>query len=234
MTTLTVRQFAGGRTTRLALLLSLIPVLFTAIYVARPWRMTPDAFLSDLFRELIVPTLLPIVVLLPATAAFGNELEDGTIVYLLMKPVSRLRLVIGKYASVLLVTIPALIVGLAVTTLLASRGPAGEGLGQAFLAMAGAAATDAVLLGAVFLAASLIVPRALLAGMIYIFLWESLLGRFLPGVRAISSRESTLRVYDGLLGEDWSVVSDVAAKMLLVAGVCLLLAVWRLKRIQVD
>ena len=60
--------------------------------------------LIDLFRELIVPTLLPIVVLLPATAAFGNELEDGTLPYLLMKPVSRLRLVLGKYAAVLLVT----------------------------------------------------------------------------------------------------------------------------------
>jgi hypothetical protein len=79
VTTLTLRQFTGGRTARLALVLSLIPALFAAIYVARPWDVTPDAFATDLFRELIVPTLLPIVVLLPATAAFGNELEDGTL-----------------------------------------------------------------------------------------------------------------------------------------------------------
>jgi ABC-2 type transport system permease protein len=101
VTTLTVRQFTGGRTARLALALSLIPALFAAIYVARPWEVTPNEFAIDLFRELIVPTLLPIVVLLPATAAFGNELEDGTLPYLLMKPVSRLRLVLGKYAAVL-------------------------------------------------------------------------------------------------------------------------------------
>ena len=120
VTTLTVRQFTGGRTARLALVLSLIPALFAAIYVARPWDVTANEFAIDLFRELIVPTLLPIVVLLPATAAFGNELEDGTLPYLLMKPVSRLRLVLGKYAAVLLVTVPALIAGLAVTT--ADRG----------------------------------------------------------------------------------------------------------------
>src|SRR5918997_6183596 len=130
VTMLTVRQFSGGRTARLALALSLIPALFAAIYLARPWGITPNEFLVDLFRELIVPTLLPIVVLLPATAAFGNELEDGTLPYLLMKPVSRFRLVFGKYAAVLLVTVPALLIGLAITTLIASRGPDAGDLGR--------------------------------------------------------------------------------------------------------
>ncbi len=155
VTTLTVRQFTGGRTARLALALSLIPALFAAIYVARPWDVAPDEFTIDLFRELIVPTLLPIVVLLPATAAFGNELEDGTLPYLLMKPVSRLRLILGKYAAVLLVTVPALLVGLAVTTLVASRGPEAGDLGRILVAMAGASAAAAALLGAVFFAGEL-------------------------------------------------------------------------------
>src|SRR5918995_1478220 len=169
VTSLTVRQFTGGRTARLALVLSLIPALFAAIYVARPWEVTPNEFAIDLFRELIVPTLLPIVVLLPATAAFGNELEDGTLPYLLMKPVSRLQLVLGKYAAVLLVTVPALIVGMALTALVASRAPGAQDLARLFIAMATASAAAGVLLGAVFLLVSLVVPRALLAGMIYIF-----------------------------------------------------------------
>src|SRR5919112_2243336 len=130
VTMLTVRQFTGGRTARLAFVLSLIPALFAAIYVARPWDVTPNEFMVDLFRELIAPTLLPIVVLLPATAAFGNELEDGTLPYLLMKPISRLRLVAGKYAAVLLVTVPALFAGLVVTTMVASRGPDAGDLGR--------------------------------------------------------------------------------------------------------
>src|ERR671910_3178963 len=137
VTTLTVRQFIGGRTARLALALSLIPALFAAIYVARPWEVTPSEFAIDLLRELIVPTLLPIVVLLPATAAFGNELEDGTLPYLLMKPVSRMRLVLGKYAAVLLVTIPALLAGLAVTMLIAAQAPDAGDLGRILVAMAG-------------------------------------------------------------------------------------------------
>lgn len=231
---LTFRQFTGGRTARLAFFLSLIPALFAAIYVARPWGVTSNEFLIDLFRELIVPTLLPIVVLLPATAAFGDELEDGTLPYLLMKPVSRVRLILGKYAAVLLVTVPALLCGLAITTLIASRGPDAEDLGRVFVAMAGASAAAAVLLGAAFLLVSLVIPRALLAGMIYIFAWESLLGRFLPGVRAISSREYALRVFDGLLTDDSAAASSAALTMLVVVAVCLLLAVWRLRNIQID
>jgi ABC-2 type transport system permease protein len=234
VTTLTVRQFTGGRTARLALVLSLIPALFAAIYVARPWEVTPNEFAIDLFRDLIVPTLLPIVVLLPATAAFGNELEDGTLPYLLMKPVSRLRLVFGKYAAVLLVTVPALLTGLAATTLTAGQAPGAEDLGHILLAMAGASVAAAALLGAVFLLVSLIVPRALLAGMIYIFAWESLLGRFLPGVRAISSREHALRVFDGILTNDFPAATNAALTMLLVAVACLLLAVWRLRSIEID
>ena len=102
------------------------------------------------------------------------------------------------------------------------------------VAMAGAAAAAAALLGAVFLLVSLIVPRALLAGMIYIFAWESLLGRFLPGVRAISSREHALRVFDGILDDDFSDASNAALTMLIIAVVCLLLAAWRLRTLQLD
>jgi ABC-2 type transport system permease protein len=130
--------------------------------------------------------------------------------------------------------VPALVAGLAVTTLIAAQGPDARDLGQVLVAMAAASAAGAALLGALFLLVSLIIPRALLAGMIYIFAWESLLGRFLPGVRAISSREHALRVFDGVLGNDFPTASNAALTMLVVAVVCLLLAVWRLRTIQVN
>ncbi len=234
VTMLTVRQFSGGKTARLVLLLSCFPVLFAAIFVIRPWSGDPAEYLADLFRELIVPTLLPIVVLLPATAALGNELEDGTLPYLLMKPVSRARIVLGKYLAIILVTIPALIVGVGLTTVVVSRVPGAEGLWPIFVAMAGAAAVGALLLGALFLLVSLLVPRALLAGMIYVFAWESLLGRFLPGVQAISSREYTLRVFEGLLDGDSAATVAAISTIGVVILVCLVLAIWRLSRMQID
>jgi ABC-2 type transport system permease protein len=234
VTTLAARQFLGGRTARLVLVLSLLPALFAAIYAFRPFALLPEEFLDGLFRELILPTLLPIVVLLPATAAFGEELEDGTLPILLLKPVGRWRLVLGKYAAVLLVAIPALWVGLAVTTLIATRAPGASDVGGLLLAMMGSSAAAATLLGAVFLLVSLVMPRALLAGMVYVFLWESLLARFLPGVRTISSREQALRLFDALLVGDGTAVREAVAPLLVVAALALLLAVWRLRRIQID
>jgi hypothetical protein len=127
-----------------------------------------------------------------------------------------------------------LIAGLVVTTAIAAQGPDPGDLGRVLAAMAGASAAAAALLGAVFLLVSLVIPRALLAGMIYIFAWESLLGRFLPGVQAISSREYALRVFDGILEDDFAWASNAALTMLVVAVVCLMLAVWRLRNIQVD
>lgn len=234
ITTLTVRQFSGGRTARLVLLLSLVPVIFAAIYALRPWDVAPNDYLHDLFRELIVPTLLPIVVLLPATAAFGDELEDKTAPFLVMKPISRARIVLGKFAAVLLVTIPALLLGLAVTTIVVSRAPGGLDAGLMFQAMAGASVMAAMLLSAVFLAVSLFIPRALLAGMVYIFAWESLLGRFLPGVQSISSREYTMRVFIGLLDGDRDAASSAALTMAVVAAIALILALVRLRQMEID
>lgn len=231
---LTIRQFSGGRTVRLALFLSCIPALFVALFVFRPWEPSVNGYLVDLFTELVIPTLLPIVILLPATAAFGDELEDGTLQYLVMKPVSRLRLVLGKYLAVLVVTIPALLVGLGLATLIASQGPDAGDLLAVFRAMAGAVIMSTLLLGAIFLLVSLIVPRALLAGMIYIFAWESLLGRFLPGVQSISSREYTVRVFDGLLADNWAAARDASVTMVIVAVFCLVLAVLRLRQMQID
>jgi ABC-2 type transport system permease protein len=234
VTTLTVRQFMGGRTARLALFLSCIPLLFAAIYVARPSGIDSGEFLRTLFAELIVPTLLPIVVLLPATAAFGDELEDGTLSYLLMKPVSRPRLVLGKYVAALLISVPSLLIGLALTTVLASRVTGTDDLQMILVAMAGAAVAAAMLLTAVFLLVSLIVSRALLAGMIYVFAWESLLGRFLPGVQAVSSREYTMRVFQALLDGDTAAAGNAAATMAVVAIACLFAAVWRLRSLQIS
>ena len=47
-----------------------------------------------LFVNLIAPTILPLAVLTLGTNALGNELEDRTMVYLVLKPISRWRIVL--------------------------------------------------------------------------------------------------------------------------------------------
>jgi ABC-2 type transport system permease protein len=245
--TQTVRQFSGGRTIRVVWALSLLPCVFAAIYLVRPDGRAPADFLAGMYRDLIVPTLLPIAVLLLATAAFGNELDDRTLLYLTLKPVSRLRIVIGKLIGTLLVGLPAVLIGLAATALVASVGSALTGSGgdwrdvqPVLLAMLGSAAVGTALIAAIFLAVSLIVPRALLAGIIYIFIWESLLGRFLPGIQNISIRHYMLSIFAGLTDSPLAAFAGATPlrdSLVTVAALCavaIAVATLRLRSMQLS
>lgn len=245
---LTLRQFAAGKIARVSVVLSLLPALFAAIYLIRPSGRAPYTVLIDLFRNLWAPTLLPIVALLLATAAFGNEIEDRTLPYLTSKPAPRLRIVAEKWMATVLVALPALLLGLAVTTLIASRGPvetasrvaAPADLWPLLGAMAGATAAGVLLLTAIFLLVGLVIPRALLAGMVYVFAWESLLGRFLPGVQSLSARNVAESVFVGLLGDPSVKLEDPTSlgRALLVVMVAvvasLLLATLRLRSMNQE
>ncbi|MDP9364088.1 MAG: hypothetical protein M3Q10_07660 [Chloroflexota bacterium] len=245
--TLTVRQFLGGKAVRVVTVLSLIPCLFAAIYLLNTDAATPRDFLVDLFMDVLVaPTLLPIVVLTLATAALGNEVEDRTLPYLTLKPVARLRIVLEKLAGVLVVALPAVLLGLALTALIVAQAPepasrlAGAPLGPVVWAMLGAAAVGVVATASIFLAVSLVVPRALLAGIVYTFTWESLLGRFLPGLRVVSIRHYVQSVFVALLDDPEVTLANATslrAALITVAVACLLavlLATWRLRRMNLE
>src|SRR6266511_3653846 len=75
----------------------------------------PTSFGLDLFRNLVVPVLLPVVSFAVSTAALGNELRRGTITNLLLKPVPRWSVLGAEYLAAvlaaLLVLLPAEVVG---------------------------------------------------------------------------------------------------------------------------
>ena len=98
----TARQLLGRRRTLVMTLLALLPVLLALVYRvggSETGSIAGDReFLLGLFDALIITLLLPLVTLLMGTAAFGAEIEDGTVIYLLAKPVGRPRLVLAKLA----------------------------------------------------------------------------------------------------------------------------------------
>lgn len=246
--TLTVRQFLGGKAVRVVTALAFIPCLFAAIYLLNTDVDTPRQFLVHLFLDVLVaPTLLPITVLILATAALGNEVEDRTLPYLTLKPIGRLRIVLEKLAGVLVVAIPAVLAGLIATAIIVAQAPgdarlAGpdQGLLPVVWAMLGAATAGAVALAAIFLAVSLVVPRALLAGIVYTFTWESLLGRFLPGLRVISVRHYVQSIFVALLHDPGVTIANATslrASLITIAVACLLavlFATWRLRRMNLE
>jgi ABC-2 type transport system permease protein len=251
--TLTVRQFLGGRALWVVTALSFVPCLFAAIYLLDSSVAYPGDFLVEvIFLGLVAPTLLPIAVLILATGALGNEVEDRTMPYLVLKPISRLRIVVEKLLGVLVVALPAVLSGLIVTYLMVDlgadestirRGRAAVesgNLSDVLWAMLGAASVGVVATTAFFLLVSLVIPRALLVGIIYAFAWESLLGRFLPGIKVVSIRHYTDSVFVALL-DDPDVTVDNAmsltSALLTVGGlvvVSVALTTWRLRRMNLE
>jgi ABC-2 type transport system permease protein len=238
--TLTIRQFVGGKAVRVVSALSLLPAIFALIYL-----MTPDAsdrikFLRDaILNELFFPTLLPITVLILATGALGNEVEDRTLPYLTLKPLSRLRIVVEKWLGSVAVAIPIICFGVLLACLIMLRGDAGDYTRTITGALAATAIGICAYTG-IFILISLVIQRALLFGIIYTFILESILGQYLSGIRVLSVAHYVESIFERIQN-DPELISDNAAQLssaiivLAVATlVSLLLATRRLRRMSLD
>jgi ABC-2 type transport system permease protein len=190
---LTVRQLAGSRRIWLVLALVSLPLLAGLLFQAANPTTTPDEFADDITRTMIASAILPLVMLLLATAAFGNEVGDRTLVYLVTKPIARWRIVVPKFlASVVVGGIPVAVSGVLAVALVEQGDPGGAvatGVGL----LAGAAAYAAI-----FTWAGLATRHALLIGLVYVFIWEAALAAYLDGIRFLSVRRYTLALVHGL------------------------------------
>jgi ABC-2 type transport system permease protein len=194
---------------------------------------------TTMFTQLIVAPLLPITVLILATGALGNEIEDRTLPYLILKPIGRFRIVVEKFAGVLVVALPLIGAGIAATFFLAFRGGAGDHL-RILWAMFAAGVVGVVGYGAIFLLVSLLITRALVAGIIYALLWESLLGNFLPGLRLVSVRHFSESVFVRMVDDptvtlkNANTIQASAITIAVVTVIVIVLATWRLRRMNLD
>lgn len=191
--TLTIRQLAGRRRLWLVLGLVTLPVLAAIVFRVGETTTTSDRFADNVTRTLIGSAILPLVMLLFATSAFGNELVDRTLGYLALKPIARWRIVLPKLAAAFVVGgLPVAVSGFLAVALVdggALRGALATGLGL----LVGAAAYTAL-----FTWAGLATRHALLIGLVYVFVWEATLAAYLDGIRFLSIRRYTLAVIHGL------------------------------------
>jgi ABC-2 type transport system permease protein len=189
---LTVRNLLNRRRSVLMLLLALSPVLIALLVRLAGRPPDPVRIEVAVLDGLVVRTVLPLVALVFGTAAIGSELEDGTAVYILAKPVPRWAVVLAKLLAAGGLT--ALLIGPAtLVTGLVLAGDQGDGAGIA-VAYAVATVVGSFLYGVVFLALSIGTGRALIIGLIYVLIWEGLLAGLFAGSRAFSIREYTIGI----------------------------------------
>ena len=190
---ITLRQLLSRRRTILLLLLGGVMILVAlALRIGAEGANLPR-FAAVLLETFGVATLMPLVALLFGTATIGAELEEGTAIYLLAKPVPRwvtllTKLVVAAVCSIALTCIPVLLAGQL----------AGGGQNGMVLAFTIAAAVGSVIYCAIFVALSLITSRALIFGLGYILIWEGVLAGLFAGTQTFSVRQHTLAIADAL------------------------------------
>jgi ABC-2 type transport system permease protein len=213
----TLRGLLGRRRTLLMVLLAGLPVLVGLLIRLGGGRS--DA--PEILDTLVVRTVLPLIALVFGTATIGSEIEDGTAVFLLAKPIARWRTALAKLAVASGLTAALVVPPIIVTALLVGGfggASLSTGLGFALAAIAGGTAYAVA-----FATLGVVTSRALVVGLGYTLLWEGVLAGLLDGTRFMSIRQGTLGVAAALTGDDVGVdvlepVVSVGILLVVVVG----------------
>jgi ABC-2 type transport system permease protein len=229
---ITLRGLLNRRRTLLLVLLGLLVVLVAGIYrIADQSEAEAAAFTGQLLGNFGLAVLVPLVAVIVGTAALGSEIEEGTIVYLLARPVPRWRIVLVKLVVSWLVvtgltTVPILVAGVVAH-------PSDPSLATGYAVAAVIAALEYT---AIFLALSVVTSRALIIGLAYVVIWEGVVGSLFAGTRIISVRQHALAVAEAIAGEGAvSAELTIGVALLMtsvVVVVATVLAVRRLERVE--
>jgi ABC-2 type transport system permease protein len=231
LVTVTLRGLLGRRRTLLMALLAGLPILVGLLIRLGGGRN--DA--PEILDALVVRTVLPLIALVFGTAAIGSEIENGTAVYLLAKPIARWRIALAKLGVAAGLTAALTVPPIIVTGLLV-EGFGGGSIATAF-GFALAAIAGGTAYAVAFAALGVITSRALVVGLGYTLLWEGVLAGLLDGTRFMSIRQATLGVAAALTGDDIGVdvlgpVVSVLILAVVVVGGFMLTTRW-LMRFQV-
>jgi ABC-2 type transport system permease protein len=205
------------------LILILVTLVLKAAHPSAPnW---PSQFLA-IFGFTVV---LPLTALIIGTTVLGAEIDDGSIVHLLATPVRRSSVIVTKFAvaaglTMLLAAVPEFAAGL-----IATGGAAKLSAGIFVGALAGS-----VIYNALFVMISTVTTRAMAFGLLYVLVWESLLGNLVSGARVLSVAHYSLGIAnaiapDAALKAGLSLATAVTMGVAVTAG-ALVLASRRLAR----
>ncbi|GIE95977.1 ABC transporter permease subunit [Paractinoplanes rishiriensis] len=190
---ITARGLLGRR--RVLILLPLPLLLVGLALICRAYDVDPSQWGQPVVVGLGLAVMLPVIALIIGTGVLGSEVDDGTIVHILTKPLPRRDIILAKLLVAAGVSTVASAVPLFVVGLLA------DGV-QFGLALATAAAAGAVAYSALFLLLSLLTRRPVLLGLVYILVWEGLLGRFVSGTRVLSIQQYIITIADKMAPTD--------------------------------
>src|SRR5215469_3082338 len=187
---ITLRATLGRKRALVFLLVPLVLLLITVtlkrVAVSPVW---PAEFLG-VFGFSVV---LPLTALIIGTSVLGAEIDDGSIVHLLATPVSRTVVIGAKYAVAVVLTVIFAAVPELVAGLIATGGATKLALGVFVGALAGS-----VMYNAIFVMLSAVTTRAIAWGLLYVLIWEGVLGNLVAGARLLSVGQYSLGIANSI------------------------------------
>lgn len=218
----TIVQLSGrailGR--RRGVMLLILPLVLLALaVVVRMLAGAGTGPAKTVLGDLGLGVVLPLVALIATSSVLSPEIDDGSIVYLLAKPISRHTVVISKLvvafgAAVGFAVLPILVAGLVL-----APGQARLAVAYSVGALAAAAAYTAL-----FAWLSTMTRHSVVLGLVYLLLWEGLVGGLLAGVRWVSITRWASAITESASGGDFTasphlaVVYAIAATLVVVVG----------------
>lgn len=150
---------------------------------------------SHLLRAFGIAILMPLLTLIAGTGSIGPEIDEGSIVYLLAKPLNRHSIILTKLlvafgVVVAFGVIPIFVAGIVLT---------GE-VGEVTLAFTLGALAAGAAYSSLFLLLAVVSRNAVVVGLIYALVWESLVGGLVPGAQALSVQQWSLAVVQQVMG----------------------------------
>jgi len=227
---LTVRATLGRRRALLFAVPAVILIALTLVLRATrpagvPW---PDHVLGDFGFSV----LLPLTALIIGTGVLGAEIDDGSAIHLLATPVRRSAVVVTKFsvaavATMLFAAVPELVAGLLA-----------PGSGKLGFALFVGALVGSVVYSAVFVMASVLTSRAIALGLLYVLIWEGLLGNLVGGARILSIAHYSLGVANAIYPDrNFQAGLSLSTSLILgviVTGGALILATRRLSAFAIK
>ena len=215
---LTARTLLGKRRAWLLVVLPVVLVLLALVLrVTVSEGARPDVAVG-LLAGFALATLVPLLGLIAGTGAIGPEIDDGSIVYLLAKPLNRHSIVFSKLtvAASVVTALAAVPVGVAGLVLMGAAG-------RVWFAFAAGALVAGVAYCALFLLVAVLTRNAVVIGLIYSLVWEALIGSYVPGAQALSVQQWSMALVVALV--DSPAQRGVDSAVGLGAGVILLAVV---------
>jgi ABC-2 type transport system permease protein len=190
---LTARSLLGRR--RAYLLMALPGVLILLCVLVRLLAGEDNDITVGILGGFALSTLVPLLGLIAGTGSIGPEIDDGSIVYLLSKPLSRhsiagTKAVVAATVVTVFAALPVLVAGL----VLAGTSD-GLAVGYAIGALVAGLAYATL-----FLLLAVVTRHAVVIGLIYALIWESLVGSYVPGAQALSIQQWSLALTAKVVG----------------------------------